>query len=54
MARRTIALLMTLALGFLVAPLAAAAQPQGKIPQIGYLTDSASPLEVAAFQRALR
>jgi putative ABC transport system substrate-binding protein len=54
MTRRTIALLMTFALGFLVAPLAAAAQPQGKIPRIGYLTDGASPLEVEAFQCALR
>jgi putative ABC transport system substrate-binding protein len=53
MTRRTIGLLVTLTLGFLVAPLTATAQPQGKIPRIGYLTDSAAPQEVEAFQRAL-
>jgi hypothetical protein len=53
MTRHTIALLMTLALGFLVAPLAAAAPPQGKIPRIGFLTDRAAPPGVEAFQRAL-
>jgi putative ABC transport system substrate-binding protein len=50
---RTVVLL--LALGALVAPLAAEAPPQGKIPQIGYLTDSVAPRsDVEEFQRALR
>jgi hypothetical protein len=52
-------LLVALALSFLVAPLLAEAQPQGTIPRIGYLTDSAAPQEVEAFRncsggRALR
>jgi hypothetical protein len=36
MLRRTIGLLVTLALGLLVAPLAAAAPPAGKVARIGY------------------
>jgi putative ABC transport system substrate-binding protein len=35
---KAIALLMTLALGLLVAPLAAEAQPPGKVPRIGWLS----------------
>jgi putative tryptophan/tyrosine transport system substrate-binding protein len=38
MLRRTIGLLVTLALGLLVAPLAAAAAPAGKVARIGYLS----------------
>jgi putative tryptophan/tyrosine transport system substrate-binding protein len=38
MTRRTIGLLVTLTLSFLVAPLAAHAQPAGKVPRIGYLS----------------
>jgi putative tryptophan/tyrosine transport system substrate-binding protein len=37
MTRRTIGLLVTLTLGLLVAPLAAAAPPPGKVPRIGVL-----------------
>jgi putative ABC transport system substrate-binding protein len=54
MTRRIIGFIVTLALSFLVAPLTATAQPQGKIPRIGYLTDSTAPQEVEALQRALR
>src|SRR5262245_32169209 len=51
----TVGILLILALGVLVAPLAAEAPPQGKIPQIGYLTDSVAPQsDVEEFQRALR
>ncbi len=39
MTRRRIGLLLTLALGLLVAPLAAAAQPPPKIPRIGIIGD---------------
>jgi hypothetical protein len=38
MQRPTIALIVPLALGFLVAPLAAEAQPPTKVPRIGYLS----------------
>jgi hypothetical protein len=40
MTRRRIGLLATLALGLLVAPLAAEAQPTGKVARIGYLGDN--------------
>jgi putative tryptophan/tyrosine transport system substrate-binding protein len=39
MTRRTLGLLVTLALGFLVAPLAPDAQPAAKIPRIGIIGD---------------
>src|SRR5262249_61530676 len=57
MTRRTIGLLVTLALGLLVAPHAADAQRPAKVSQIGYL-DGNSPFEVAhlvtAFRQGLR
>jgi hypothetical protein len=37
MTRRTLGLLVTLALGLLAVPLAAAVQPPGKVPRIGVL-----------------
>jgi hypothetical protein len=37
MTHRTIGLLVTLTLAILVAPLAAEAQPQGKLPLVGVL-----------------
>src|SRR5262245_6594517 len=43
MTRRTIGLLITLALGLLVAPRAADAQPPGKIPRVGILTAVTAP-----------
>jgi ABC-type uncharacterized transport system substrate-binding protein len=46
-------LIVTLALGILVAPLLCAAQPSSKVPRIGYLGDTPGPL-LAAFRRALR
>jgi putative tryptophan/tyrosine transport system substrate-binding protein len=51
MTRRTIALLMPLALGFLMAPLVAEAQLTGTMWRIGYLSPyhSASPIDVARF-----
>jgi hypothetical protein len=58
MPRRTIALLITLTLAILVAPLAAEAQPTGKVYQIGRLITGVPsvgpdpPLE--AFQQGLR
>ena len=42
MTRRTIGLLVTFILGLLVAPLAAPAQPAGKVPRIGFLFSGAS------------
>jgi putative tryptophan/tyrosine transport system substrate-binding protein len=55
MLRRTIGLLITLALGLLVAPLAAHAQQRGKIPLVGVLrtTSPTDPLN-EAFQQGLR
>jgi putative tryptophan/tyrosine transport system substrate-binding protein len=44
MTRRTIALLMTLALGFLVVPLAAVAQQTAQLPRIGVLWLTGPPL----------
>jgi ABC-type sugar transport system substrate-binding protein len=43
MMRRTIGLLITLALGFLVAPLAANAQPAEKVPRIGVIMQGVPP-----------
>jgi putative tryptophan/tyrosine transport system substrate-binding protein len=54
---RTIALLITLALGLLVAPLAATARPAGGAVTIGYLGNSSPSLEpdlVEAFREGLR
>jgi putative tryptophan/tyrosine transport system substrate-binding protein len=53
---RSIGLLVTLALGFLVAPLASQAQPPAKVARIGYLSavgGAGSPL-VEAFRQGLR
>jgi len=51
----TMALLITLALGLLVTPLAAEAQPAGKMPRIGFLRDGGSHLSCSHtnFLRAL-
>ena len=57
MLRRTIGFLVTLALGLLVAPLAADAQPAGKVARIGYLapgTAAASAGGLQAFTEGLR
>jgi ABC-type uncharacterized transport system substrate-binding protein len=55
MPRRLIGLLVTLALGLLVAPLTAHAQPTGKTASIGYLTPvvGRNPVE-EAFEQALQ
>jgi putative tryptophan/tyrosine transport system substrate-binding protein len=57
MTRRAMRLLVTLALGLLMVPLAADAQPAGKGYRIGYLGNSALSLEieiVQAFRQGLR
>src|SRR5262245_45813939 len=62
MLRRTIGFLITLALSFLVAPLAASAPPRAKTARIAFLllglppapSDSARPPVEAAFQQHLR
>jgi ABC-type uncharacterized transport system substrate-binding protein len=58
MARCTIALLITLALGFLVGPLAAQAQQTGKLYRIGWLSAGPAPpeptVQIQAFQHGLR
>jgi putative ABC transport system substrate-binding protein len=58
MPRRTIALLITLTLAILVAPLAADARPVGKVYRIGLLTSGpaspASQLSLEAFRQGLR
>jgi putative tryptophan/tyrosine transport system substrate-binding protein len=54
MMHRTLALLVTLALGLLVAPLAAEAQPPTKVPQIGVLWPIADDPVLGAFRRGLR
>jgi putative tryptophan/tyrosine transport system substrate-binding protein len=60
MTRRTIGLLVTLALAILVAPLAAAAQPRGHIPRVGVLSPATSEaisdlgLGLEAFRQGLR
>ncbi len=43
-------LLVTLALGLLVAPLAAKAQPPGKVPRLGYLGDTPGPYPEASVE----
>jgi putative ABC transport system substrate-binding protein len=57
MTRRTIGLLITLALGLLMAPLLAVAQPAGRVPKIGFLSGSSAPAiarEFEAFTQGLR
>src|SRR5882724_13039690 len=49
MTRCTLGLLVTLALGLLVAPLAAEAQPPAKVPRIGVLSTGSPPATVAFF-----
>jgi putative ABC transport system substrate-binding protein len=49
MTRCTLGLLVTLALGLLVAPLAAAAQPPAKVPRIGVLSTGSPPATAAFF-----
>jgi putative tryptophan/tyrosine transport system substrate-binding protein len=54
MTRRTIGLLITLALGLLMAPLAAEAQRPGKLPRIGVLTPLSAPNPlIEAFRQGL-
>ena len=50
----TIALIITLALGILSAPLVSDAQPRAKGPRVGFLSDSTRRAEVEEFQQALR
>jgi hypothetical protein len=58
MTRRLIRLLITLALGVLVAPLATEAQPPGKVTRIGILAAPSDAPErgrnLAAFRQGLR
>jgi putative ABC transport system substrate-binding protein len=57
MTRRTIGLLITLALGFVVAPLAAEAQPPKNVPRIGLLITNSRAAEstnLEAFHRGLQ
>src|SRR5262245_1221913 len=62
MTRRTLALLVTLTLGFLVAPLASEAQQPNKVPRIAVLdlrfppsaSESTSLLNADAFRQGLR
>jgi putative ABC transport system substrate-binding protein len=57
MMRRTIGLLVTLALSLLVAPLAADAQPPAKVPRISLLipgSSSAFAPRIEAFRHGLR
>jgi putative tryptophan/tyrosine transport system substrate-binding protein len=49
MTRGTLGLLVTLALGLLVAPLAAEAQPLAKVPRIGVLSTGSPPAPAAFF-----
>jgi ABC-type sugar transport system substrate-binding protein len=51
--RRRVALALTLMLALFAAPLAAEAQPAGKVPRIGFL-QSAQNENVVAFIQALR
>jgi len=53
MMRRTIGLLVTLALGLVVVSLAAEAQPARKVPRIGYIGDTPGPY-AEAFRQGLR
>jgi putative tryptophan/tyrosine transport system substrate-binding protein len=50
MPRRLIGLLVTLALGLLVAPLLAEAQPAGKVPRIGVLSTGSPPATLPRFE----
>jgi hypothetical protein len=52
MMRVLLSALLTLAL--LAAPLAAEAQPSGRVPRIGYLVSKMYPPVVAAFERGLK
>jgi putative ABC transport system substrate-binding protein len=55
MTRRTVGPLITLVLVLLVAPLAAPAQPVGKVPRLGFLRPSpASPCRTESFAQGLR
>jgi putative ABC transport system substrate-binding protein len=54
MTRRTIGLLVTVALTVLVTPFAAEVPPQATIPRIGYLSDGARRTESEALRQALR
>jgi putative ABC transport system substrate-binding protein len=51
---RTIGLLATLALGILLAPLAAAAQPPTKVPRVGLLWTGSPPSAPSPFREAFR
>jgi ABC-type uncharacterized transport system substrate-binding protein len=53
MTHRPIGLIITLALGLLVAPLVATAQPRGRMPRIGVLSSS-SPAEPGTFLEGFR
>jgi putative ABC transport system substrate-binding protein len=57
MTRRTVGFIVTLALSLLVAPLAAEAQPAGKVPRLGVLVPAEPPSpeepHLAAFHQAL-
>jgi putative tryptophan/tyrosine transport system substrate-binding protein len=53
MTRRTIALLVTVALGLLMAPLAAEAQPSVNVPRLGLLSPF-SPADTARWHQAFR
>jgi putative ABC transport system substrate-binding protein len=54
MPRTTVRLIITLALGIFVAPLAAHAQPVGKIPRIGILGGNDMEVTFGAFRQGLR
>jgi putative ABC transport system substrate-binding protein len=54
MPRTTVRLIITLALGILVAPLATHAQPVGKIPRIGILGANDMEVTFGAFRQGLR
>jgi len=44
----------SMAIGLLAAPLAAEAQPAGKVPHVGYVTSSGRSVNVAVFDQGLR
>jgi hypothetical protein len=52
--RSTVGCIVTLALGILLAPLAAEAQPPGKVWRIGYLAGSPRVPQIDAFVQGLR
>jgi putative ABC transport system substrate-binding protein len=54
MARRTVGLIVIVALGLLMAPLLAEAQPGGKVWRIGYLAGSPRVPQIDAFVQGLR